>query len=83
MEFDGTIVSLNRQGFYVELIEHYVEGFVPFSALVEDDYRYSERDHALVGRRSRHTYRPGSMLNLRLDNVDMESARLIFSVCSR
>jgi len=80
MEFDGTIVSVNRQGFYVELIEHYVEGFVPFRALIEDDYRYSEKEHALVGRRGRHRYSPGSRLRVRLDNVDMESARLLFSV---
>ena len=83
LEFDGTIVSVNRQGLYVELIEHYVEGFVPFNALIEDDYRYSERDHALIGRRGRHRYSPGSRLKVRLDNVDMESARLLFSVCER
>jgi ribonuclease R len=81
-EFEGIVVSANRQGLHVELLEHYVEGFVPFTVLIDDDYRYSEREHALVGRRTSHRYSPGSVLRVRLDNVDMESARLLFSVVS-
>jgi len=82
-EFEGIIISANRQGFYVELFEPYVEGFVPITTLIEDDYRYIEKKQSLIGRRNRHRYNPGARLRVRLDKVDMESARLLFSVVTK
>jgi len=79
-KFEGTIVSVTGRGFFVELTEHYVEGFVPFSTLIDDDYRYSEKTHSIVGSRGRNRFQPGSVISVLLDNVDMENARLLFSV---
>jgi ribonuclease R len=82
-EFDGIIISVNRQGFFVELLEHFVEGFVPFTTLLDDRYRFSEKNHSIVGIRRHRRFYPGSKIRVCLDNVEMESARLIFSVGSR
>ncbi len=79
-EFAGIVTAVSRQGLQVELFDHYVEGFVPMASLVGDDYRYSDRTRSLRGSRRRNRYAPGSRVRVRLDNVDMESARLLFSV---
>jgi ribonuclease R len=33
-EFDSIVLSVTRQGFFVELLEHYVEGFVPLATRI-------------------------------------------------
>ena len=78
--FDALVFSVSRQGFFVELLDHFVEGFVPFITLTDDYYEYHERTHSLIGRRRR--FQMGSRTRVRLDRVDMDTARLVFSVVS-
>jgi ribonuclease R len=75
--FDALVFSVSRQGFFVELLDHFVEGFVPFITLTDGDYEYHERTHSLIGRRRR--FQLGSKIRVRLDRVDMDTARLVFS----
>lgn len=81
-EFEGIVISVSRQGFYVELLEHYVEGFVPLEVLTDDQYMYNEKEHSMIGRRGRHRYSPGATVRVRVDRVDLENARILFSVCN-
>jgi ribonuclease R len=78
--FEGIVFSVSRQGFFVELLEHYVEGFVPVDTLADDLYVYQERTHAFVGRRRQRRFQLGSKIRVCLDRADVETARLIFSV---
>ncbi|MBN2242151.1 MAG: ribonuclease R [Acidobacteria bacterium] len=78
-EFRGFVISANRQGLLVELREHYVEGFVPLTGLTDDRYRYNERSRSFAGSRRQKRFQPGSGMRVRLDAVDGESGRLIFS----
>jgi ribonuclease R len=55
-EFDALITSVQKFGFFVELVEIFVEGLVPINRLEEvtgDRCVYRERDHAIIsmGRR--------------------------------
>ena len=79
-EFDAVVFSVIRQGFYVELLEHYIEGFVPAATLIDDNYYYKEKTHSFIGDRRRRRFELGSKVRVRLDNADMESYRLTFSV---
>jgi ribonuclease R len=79
-EFGAIVFSVIRQGFFVELIEHYVEGFVPLGTLIDDDYEYKEKTHSFVGERRHRRFQLGSRIRVRLDRVDRETARLSFSV---
>jgi ribonuclease R len=79
-EFEALVYSVTRQGFFVELLEHYVEGFVPAGTLIDDRYLFKERTHTFVGERSRRRYELGSKIRVRLDSADKETYRLIFSV---
>jgi len=82
-EFEAIIFSVSRQGFFVELMEHYVEGFVPQGTLIDDDYQYKEATRSFTGKRRRGRFQLGSRIRVRLDSADMETARLSFSVTSR
>ena len=79
-EFEAIVFSAVRQGFFVELLDHYVEGFVPLGTLVDDDYIYKEKTHSFVGERRRRRFQLGSRVRVRLDSADRETARLTFSL---
>jgi ribonuclease R len=79
-EFDAIVFSVMRQGFFVELLDHYVEGFVPLGTLIDDKYEYKERTHSFVGERRRRRFQLGSKIKVRLNSADLESARLTFSI---
>ncbi len=81
-EFEAILFSVTRQGFFVELMEHYVEGFVPLGTLTDDEYQYKEATRSFTGRRRRNRYQLGAKVRVRLDHTDVETARLTFSVVS-
>jgi ribonuclease R len=62
-EYEGLIISVQKYGCFVELLEVFVEGLVPISALEEAaDARcvYRERDHAIVALGGREHSRRGA-----------------------
>jgi ribonuclease R len=79
-EFDGIVFSVIRQGFFVELLDHFVEGFVPAGTLIDDRYYYKEKTHSLVGEMHHRHFKLGSRVLVRLDHADQECFRLTFSV---
>jgi ribonuclease R len=79
-EFDALVISLTRHGFFVELTELFVEGFVPLDALQDDRYVYRENLRAIVGLESKFAYHLGDLVRVRLDRIDRVDNRLEFSV---
>lgn len=85
-EFDGLVISLNKFGFYVELMELFVEGIVPLETLDRDaDYYYREPTRSIApGRRSRVPHAPafrmGDRIRVRVDRIDRTRRKLQFSV---
>jgi ribonuclease R len=82
-EFDAIVFSPSRNGFFVELLDPYVEGYVPIETLIDDYYEYKERTHSFVGGRQRRRFQLGSRVRVRLVSADLETARLTFTVGSR
>ncbi|HKT11278.1 MAG TPA: VacB/RNase II family 3'-5' exoribonuclease [Terriglobia bacterium] len=79
-EFDALLISLTKHGFFVELIDLFVEAFVSLESLEDDRYVYRESLRAAVGRRSNKAYRLGDRIRVRLDRVDATENRMEFSV---
>ena len=84
-EYDALIVSVQKFGFFVELMEVFVEGLVPINHLEEDTGEpcvYRERDHAIVsGRGSRaRIWRLGDRLRVRADRIDPMRRRVEFAL---
>lgn len=68
--FEGVVIHITREGMLVELSDLYVEGFVPISTLMKDEYLFQDRPATLVGRRFGKTYRLGARLQCVVDRVD-------------
>jgi ribonuclease R len=77
-DFDGFITGVSQYGFYVELVELFVEGMVHVSLLPRDFYRYLEKQHTLVGEQSRRTFRIGDAVRVRLAKVSTEKKQIDF-----
>ncbi len=68
--YEGTISGVTGWGLYVQL-PNTVEGLVHISRMEGDDYDYSEKEYALIGRYSGRRYRLGEKVKVKVDEVDM------------
>ncbi|MGB7622475.1 MAG: RNB domain-containing ribonuclease, partial [Terriglobia bacterium] len=79
-ELQGLIISVNKNGFYVELLDLFIEGFVPVGSLIDDFYVYRESMQCLLGDRSKKSFRIGDRISVLVDRVDADSHRIQFLV---
>jgi ribonuclease R len=79
-DFDGFITGVSAYGFYVELVELFVEGMVHVSTLGPDYYNYLEKQHTLVGERTKESFRIGDRVRVRVAGVSVEKKQIDFVV---
>lgn len=79
-EFEGKIVGLGERGLYVQLIEPFVEGFVPSASLKDDLYEFDERKMQLVGRKRRRVFGVGQPVRIRVVRADLERRQVEFEL---
>ncbi|MGH9505734.1 MAG: RNB domain-containing ribonuclease, partial [Terriglobales bacterium] len=68
--FQAMILHVTKAGFFVELTDMFIEGFVPVSSLEDDRYFYREGAHDLVGEKTKRRYRVGDRLEVLVDRID-------------
>jgi ribonuclease R len=78
-QYDGFVSGVRQNGFYVELLDHFVEGFVHVSKLSDDYYVFDERTHRLVGENSGKMFRLGDRVRIVVDKVDRDRHLIDFS----
>ena len=81
-EFEALIISLIKSGFFVELMDLFVEGFVPLATLGDDYYVYRERERSIVGQHTHRAFHLGERERVRLDRIEQAGNKLEFSVVS-
>jgi ribonuclease R len=81
--FDGVITTVKDYGFYVELLDHFVEGLVHVSMLRDDRYEFEERKFRLIGQRSGRIYKTGDRVRVSVDRVDKARHLIDFSLAGR
>jgi len=86
-EYDALIISVQKFGFFVELMEIFVEGLVPMNRLEEETGEhcfYRERDHAIVaGRGTRaRIWKLGARVRVRADRIDPMRRRVEFALAT-
>lgn len=82
MVFDGTISGVTEWGLYVELVENKCEGMVPMRELDDDFYEFDEKNYCLIGRKSRHIYRLGDPVKVKVSRANLERKQLDFVLVS-
>ncbi|MCH7803277.1 MAG: ribonuclease R [Acidobacteria bacterium] len=78
-EYEAFIIGVKRNGFFVELLDHFVEGFVPVETIWDDFYVLNQRHHCLIGETTKMVYRIGDRLRVRVDKVNPHRHLIDFS----
>lgn len=78
-EFDGIISSVTKFGLFIEL-PNTIEGLIHITALKDDYYHFIENHLALVGERTRKTYKIGQQVTIRVTKADPESREIDFEL---
>ena len=68
--FEALIIAVWKDGFSVELIDQFIEGFVPASDLPQDQYRFDPVERTLVARNAKKKYRIGDRLTVQVARID-------------
>jgi ribonuclease R len=79
-DFDGLIISVTKFGFFVELIDMFIEGLVPLATLVGDRFTFRENTRQIIGERTRKTYSLGDRVRVLVDRVDPVQHKLSFAL---
>jgi ribonuclease R len=64
--FDARITGVTRFGLFVRLADTGAEGLLPIRALGTEFFKHDEKAHALVGDRTRTTYKLGDTVSVKL-----------------
>ena len=86
-EFQATILSCTKYGFFVELDELFIEGLVPIQTLSNalpfgdpDRFVFRDTDRVIVGQSSGRIFRLGQRVQVLLDRIDRPARRLQFAL---
>ncbi len=79
-DFEGMIISVTKFGFFVELMDMFIEGLVPLSTLTDDQYTYHDNTKQIVGQRTRKKYSLGDKVRVLLDRIDSVQRKIQFAV---
>ncbi|MCI5147309.1 MAG: S1 RNA-binding domain-containing protein [Candidatus Electrothrix sp. AR3] len=78
--FAAVISGVTSFGLFVELVDCLISGAVPVKEMEDDYYRYDAKGHRLVGERTGKKYRLGDLVQVQLEQVDMLSRKITFSL---
>lgn len=80
--FTGVISSVTGFGFFVRLIDLFIDGLVHVSTLDNDYYRFDAVGQRLIGESGGQTYRLGDEVEVRVDAVHMDERKIDFALIS-
>ncbi len=78
--FEARVAGVTRVGLFVKLADTGADGFVPAATLGDDYFRFEEGIRALVGTRTRVTYRLGDQVRARLVEAAPFAGALRFEI---
>ncbi len=77
--FAARVNGVTRAGLFVTLDETGADGLIPISMLGGDFYRFDEKRHRLVGRRTNKTFTLGDAIDVELAEADAVTGSLAFT----
>ncbi len=79
-EFDGLIISVTKFGFFVELMDMFIEGLVPLATLTGDRFTFRENTKQIIGERSHKAYSLGDRVRVLVDRIDPVQHKINFAI---
>jgi ribonuclease R len=74
--YNGIISGVTSFGLFVELEGYFVEGLIHVTNMKDDYYIFMEKEHSLVGERTKKRFRVGDTAKVRIENVDIERRQI-------
>ena len=78
--FEGVISGVTDRGIYVEIIENKCEGMVRIKDVPGDYFFFDDRNHALVGERTKKVYQLGDIIQVTVAKADLIKRHLDFTM---
>jgi len=78
-EFQAIVIAVWKDGFTVELLDQFIEGFVSVSDLPGGQYRYDAAERALFSRNSKVRFQIGDRLKVQVVRVDRVLRKTYFA----
>ena len=75
-EFEAIVIQVTKNGMFVELLELFIEGFVPADSLPDGRYHFRESERALVNTKTKQRFAIGDRIQVRADRggyLDMKA----------
>ncbi len=82
-EFAGVISGVTNYGFFIQLVDVFVEGLVRAETIKDDYYVHDEARHALIGRRKRKVFRLGDPVRVVVERVDLVRRQVDFRLADQ
>ena len=79
-EFEGRISGLTEWGMYVEIEPTKIEGMVALRSIRSDFYEFDEERYLIRGKRTRHIYRLGDPVRIRVKSTNLEQRLLDYEL---
>lgn len=79
-EFTGVVTNLASFGFFVELVDYFVEGLVNLKSLDDDYYHYHENSHVIQGERYGRSFHMGDTVTIRVSRVKLFQGEIDFAL---
>ena len=76
--FEAIVLSVWKDGFNVELVDQFIEGFVPVAELPDGEYRFEPQERILVARNGKRRFKLGDRLTVQVIRVDKLLRRAYF-----
>lgn len=81
-EFQGIISSVTSFGFFVEL-DNTIEGLIRIQDLKDDYYIYDQKNHQMIGERTKKAYKLGDKLDITVSKVNLQLRQIDFMIVDK
>jgi len=79
-EFLGVISGVTEWGIYVEITSNKCEGMVRIRDIKNDYYIFDEKQFAIIGQSTKHSYQLGDSVTVKVKHTDLERKHLDFTL---
>lgn len=76
--YEGVISHVTKFGFFVELLDFFVEGLVHIDSLDDDKYAFEEKGMVLRGGRRKSIFKIGDRVRIEVSEVDIPDREILF-----
>ncbi len=78
--FKGVISGITEWGFFVEISENRIEGFVSLRNMTDDYYIFDDKNYALEGRYTKKRYQLGDDVQITVAQANLQKKQLDFNL---